>query len=325
MEYKEIKGIEELEKVINIDQSPIGRTPRSNPATYTKLFDDIRTIFAETKDAKLHGFTKGRFSFNVKGGRCEACQGAGIIKIEMNFLPDVYVECEVCKGKRYNKETLDVYYKGKNISDVLSMSVREAYEFFKAVPSLERKLKVLMDVGLDYIKLGQPATTLSGGEAQRIKLATELSKMTKGKTIYILDEPTTGLHFEDIRKLLEVLDRLVEKGNTVVIIEHNLDVIKTADHIIDIGPDGGDRGGTVVACGTPEEISDVEKSYTAVYIDRMLKGAGRKENKKTQKKKAKVVPVFNKTMLEAAEEVPVIDYEEKPKKRGRKKKEELGK
>lgn len=205
------------------------------------------------------------------------------------------------------------------------MSVREAYEFFKAVPSLERKLKVLMDVGLDYIKLGQPATTLSGGEAQRIKLATELSKMTKGKTIYILDEPTTGLHFEDIRKLLEVLDRLVEKGNTVVIIEHNLDVIKTADHIIDIGPDGGDRGGTVVASGTPEEISDVEKSYTAVYIDRMLKGAGRKENKKTQKKKAKVVPVFNETMLEAAEEVSVIDYEEKPKKRGRKKKEELGK
>lgn len=352
LEYKEIKGIEELEKVINIDQSPIGRTPRSNPATYTKLFDDIRTIFAETKDAKLHGFTKGRFSFNVKGGRCEACQGAGIIKIEMNFLPDVYVECEVCKGKRYNKETLDVYYKGKNISDVLNMSVREAYEFFKAVPSLERKLKVLMDVGLDYIKLGQPATTLSGGEAQRIKLATELSKMTKGKTIYILDEPTTGLHFEDIRKLLEVLDRLVEKGNTVVIIEHNLDVIKTADHIIDIGPDGGDRGGTVVASGTPEEISDADKSYTAVYIDRMLKGAGRKENKKTQKKAAeiitvsdetmlegtgkkenkktqkktaKVVPVFDETMLEAAEEVPVIDYEEKPKKRGRKKKEELGK
>ena len=325
LEYKEIRGIEELEKVINIDQSPIGRTPRSNPATYTKLFDDIRTIFAETKDAKLHGFTKGRFSFNVKGGRCEACQGAGIIKIEMNFLPDVYVECEVCKGKRYNKETLDVYYKGKNISDVLNMSVREAYEFFKAVPSLERKLKVLMDVGLDYIKLGQPATTLSGGEAQRIKLATELSKMTKGKTIYILDEPTTGLHFEDIRKLLEVLDRLVEKGNTVVIIEHNLDVIKTADHIIDIGPDGGDRGGTVVACGTPEEISDVEESYTAVYIDRMLKGAGRKENKKVQKKKAKITPVFNESVLEAAEEVSEIDYEEKPKKRGRKKKEELGK
>lgn len=322
LEYKEIEGTEELEKVINIDQSPIGRTPRSNPATYTKLFDDIRTIFAETKDAKLHGFSKGRFSFNVKGGRCEACQGAGIIKIEMNFLPDVYVECEVCKGKRYNKETLDVYYKGKTISDVLDMSVREAYEFFKAVPVLERRLKVLIDVGLDYIKLGQPATTLSGGEAQRIKLATELSRMTKGKTIYILDEPTTGLHFEDIRKLLEVLNRLVEKGNTVVIIEHNLDVIKTADYIIDIGPDGGDRGGTIVACGTPEEVSDVENSYTAVYIDRILKGAGRKECKKivpikkTRKTKAKVV-------LEAAEEVPTIDYEEKPKKRGRKKKEEV--
>lgn len=273
LEYKSIEGTEHLEKVINIDQSPIGRTPRSNPATYTKLFDDIRTLFAETKDAKAHGFTKGRFSFNVKGGRCEACQGAGIIKIEMNFLPDVYVECEVCKGKRYNKETLDVFYKGKTISDVLNMSVAEAYEFFQNIPSLERKLKVLIDVGLDYIKLGQPATTLSGGEAQRIKLATELSKMTKGKTIYILDEPTTGLHFEDIRKLLEVLNRLVEKGNSVVIIEHNLDVIKTADYIIDIGPDGGDRGGTVVACGTPEDIAMVEKSYTGKYIKRMLENA----------------------------------------------------
>lgn len=273
LEYKSIEGTEYLEKVINIDQSPIGRTPRSNPATYTKLFDDIRTIFAETKDAKAHGFSKGRFSFNVKGGRCEACQGAGIIKIEMNFLPDVYVECEVCKGKRYNKETLDVHYKGKTISDVLNMSVTEAYEFFQNIPSLERKLKVLMDVGLDYIKLGQPATTLSGGEAQRIKLATELSKMTKGKTIYILDEPTTGLHFEDIRKLLEVLNRLVEKGNSVVIIEHNLDVIKTADYIIDIGPDGGDRGGTVVASGTPEEIAMVENSYTGKYIKRMLDSA----------------------------------------------------
>lgn len=273
LEYKSIEGTEHLEKVINIDQSPIGRTPRSNPATYTKLFDDIRTLFAETKDAKAHGFTKGRFSFNVKGGRCEACQGAGIIKIEMNFLPDVYVECEVCKGKRYNKETLDVFYKGKTISDVLNMSVAEAYEFFQNIPALERKLKVLIDVGLDYIKLGQPATTLSGGEAQRIKLATELSKMTKGKTIYILDEPTTGLHFEDIRKLLEVLNRLVEKGNSVVIIEHNLDVIKTADYIIDIGPDGGDRGGTVVACGTPEDIAMVEKSYTGKYIKRMLENA----------------------------------------------------
>ena len=271
LEYEKIEGLEELEKVINIDQTPIGRTPRSNPATYTKLFDDIRDIFAETQDAKLHGFKKGRFSFNVKGGRCEACQGAGILKIEMNFLPDVYVECEVCKGKRYNKETLDVYYKGKNIYDVLEMSVLEAYDFFKNIPTLERKLKVLIDVGLDYIKLGQPATTLSGGEAQRIKLATELSKMSKGNTVYILDEPTTGLHFQDIKKLLEVLNRLLEKGNTVIIIEHNLDVIKTADHIIDIGVDGGENGGTVVATGTPEEIAKSKKSYTGKYIAKILK------------------------------------------------------
>ena len=271
LEYDKIEGLEDLEKVINIDQTPIGRTPRSNPATYTKLFDDIRDIFAETQDAKLHGFKKGRFSFNVKGGRCEACQGAGILKIEMNFLPDVYVECEVCKGKRYNKETLDVYYKGKNIYDVLEMSVLEAYDFFKNIPTLERKLKVLIDVGLDYIKLGQPATTLSGGEAQRIKLATELSKMSKGNTVYILDEPTTGLHFQDIKKLLEVLNRLLEKGNTVIIIEHNLDVIKTADHIIDIGVDGGENGGTVVATGTPEEITKSKKSYTGKYIAKILK------------------------------------------------------
>ena len=271
LEYDKIEGLEELEKVINIDQTPIGRTPRSNPATYTKLFDDIRDIFAETQDAKLHGFKKGRFSFNVKGGRCEACQGAGILKIEMNFLPDVYVECEVCKGKRYNKETLDVYYKGKNIYDVLEMSVLEAYDFFKNIPTLERKLKVLIDVGLDYIKLGQPATTLSGGEAQRIKLATELSKMSKGNTVYILDEPTTGLHFQDIKKLLEVLNRLLEKGNTVIIIEHNLDVIKTADYIIDIGVDGGENGGTIVATGTPEEIAKSKKSYTGKYIAKILK------------------------------------------------------
>lgn len=271
LEYTKIEGLEELEKVINIDQTPIGRTPRSNPATYTKLFDDIRDIFAETQDAKMHGFQKGRFSFNVKGGRCEACQGAGIIKIEMNFLPDVYVECEVCKGKRYNKETLEVYYKGKNIYDVLDMSVLEAYEFFKNIPSLEKKLKVLIDVGLDYIKLGQPATTLSGGEAQRIKLATELSKSSRGKTLYILDEPTTGLHFQDIKKLLEVLNRLIEKGNSVVIIEHNLDVIKTADYIIDIGIDGGENGGTVVATGTPEEIAKSKKSYTGKYIAKILK------------------------------------------------------
>ncbi|MBQ3437905.1 MAG: excinuclease ABC subunit UvrA [Fusobacterium sp.] len=271
LEYQKIEGIEELEKVINIDQTPIGRTPRSNPATYTKLFDDIRDIFAATQDAKIHGFQKGRFSFNVKGGRCEACQGAGIIKIEMNFLPDVYVECEVCKGKRYNKETLEVFYKGKNIHDVLNMSVFEAYEFFKNIPSLEKKLKVLIDVGLDYIKLGQPATTLSGGEAQRIKLATELSKSSRGKTLYILDEPTTGLHFQDIKKLLEVLNRLIDKGNSVIIIEHNLDVIKTADYIIDIGVDGGENGGTVIAKGTPEEIVKSKKSYTAKYIAKILK------------------------------------------------------
>lgn len=271
LEYKSISGLEHIEKVIDIDQTPIGRTPRSNPATYTKIFDEIRDIFAQTKDAKLKGFSKGRFSFNVKGGRCEACQGAGIVKIEMNFLPDVYVECDVCRGKRYNKETLEVYYKGKTISDVLNMSIDEAYEFFNAVPSLEKKIKVLKDVGLGYIKLGQPATTLSGGEAQRIKLAAELSKSSKGKTVYILDEPTTGLHFEDVKKLMEVLQRLVDRGNSVIIIEHNLDVIKTADYIIDIGPEGGDRGGTVVACGTPEEIAEVKKSYTGKYLKKYLK------------------------------------------------------
>ena len=271
LEYKSITGLEHLEKVIDIDQSPIGRTPRSNPATYTKIFDDIRDIFAQTKDAKIKGFSKGRFSFNVKGGRCEACQGAGIIKIEMNFLPDVYVECDVCRGKRYNKETLEVFYKGKTISDVLNMSIDEAYEFFSSVPSLEKKIKVLKDVGLGYIKLGQPATTLSGGEAQRIKLAAELSKSSKGKTIYILDEPTTGLHFEDVKKLLEVLNRLVEKGNSIVVIEHNLDVIKTADYIIDIGPEGGNKGGTVVAAGTPEEIAKIKKSYTGKYLKKYLK------------------------------------------------------
>jgi excinuclease ABC subunit A len=268
--YEDIEGLEHLDKVIDINQSPIGRTPRSNTATYTKIFDDIRNLFAETKDAKIRGYEKGRFSFNVKGGRCEACQGAGILKIEMNFLPDVYVTCDVCKGKRYNRETLEVHYKGKTISEVLDMSVGEAYEFFENIPSLERKLKVLMDVGLDYIKLGQPATTLSGGEAQRIKLATELSKMSRGSTIYILDEPTTGLHFEDIRKLLEVLNRLVEKGNSVVIIEHNLDVIKMADYIIDIGPEGGDGGGYIVAKGTPEELSKVKESYTGYYLEKIL-------------------------------------------------------
>ena len=271
LENKGVKGLEQLEKVIDIDQSPIGRTPRSNTATYTKLFDDIRDIFAQTKDSKIRGYDKGRFSFNVKGGRCEACGGAGINKIEMNFLPDVYVECEVCKGKRYNRETLEVHYKDKNISDVLNMSVEEAYEFFQNIPGLKRKLETLMDVGMNYIKLGQPATTLSGGEAQRIKLASELSKMSRGKTIYILDEPTTGLHFEDIRKLLIVLNRLVEKGNTVVVIEHNMDVIKSADHIIDVGPEGGFRGGEVIATGTPEEVAKVKKSYTGQFLKKYLK------------------------------------------------------
>ena len=266
-----LEGLEHLEKVIDIDQSPIGRTPRSNTATYTKIFDDIRDIFTQTKDAKLKGYTKGRFSFNVKGGRCEACSGAGINKIEMNFLPDVYIECETCKGKRYNRETLEVHYKGKSISDVLDMSVEEAYDFFKTIPSLERKLQTLIDVGMNYIKLGQPATTLSGGEAQRIKLATELSKLSRGKTIYILDEPTTGLHFEDIRKLLTVLNRLVEKGNTVLVIEHNLDVIKTADYIIDVGPEGGFRGGQIIAEGTPEQIIKSKKSYTAKFLKKYLK------------------------------------------------------
>ena len=271
LEHKGIDGIEKLEKVIDIDQSPIGRTPRSNTATYTKVFDDIRDIFSQTKDAKIRGYDKGRFSFNVKGGRCEACSGAGINKIEMNFLPDVYVECEVCKGKRYNRETLEVYYKDKNISDVLDMSVEEANDFFQNIPSLKRKLSTLIDVGMNYIKLGQPATTLSGGEAQRIKLASELSKLSRGKTIYILDEPTTGLHFEDIRKLLLVLNRLVDKGNTVLVIEHNLDVIKSADHVIDVGPEGGFRGGKIIAEGTPEEISKVKKSYTGQFLKKYFK------------------------------------------------------
>lgn len=270
LEHEGITGVEQLEKIIDIDQSPIGRTPRSNTATYTKIFDDIRELFAQTKDAKVRGYDKGRFSFNVKGGRCEACGGAGINKIEMNFLPDVYVECEVCKGKRYNRETLDVFYKGKNISDVLDMSVEEAYNFFEAIPSLQRKLQTLMDVGMDYIKLGQPATTLSGGEAQRIKLASELSKISRGNTIYILDEPTTGLHFEDIRKLLSVLDRLVEKGNTVLVIEHNLDVIKCADYIIDVGPEGGHKGGKIIAKGTPEEIVKSKNSYTGKFLKKYL-------------------------------------------------------
>ena len=271
--HKGIDGIEYLDKVIDIDQSPIGRTPRSNPATYTGVFDQIRDLFASTVDAKAKGYTKGRFSFNVKGGRCEACSGDGIIKIEMHFLPDVYVPCEVCQGKRYNRETLDVKYKGKSIYDVLDMTVEEACTFFDKVPSIKRKMETLYDVGLSYIKLGQPSTTLSGGEAQRIKLATELSRRSTGKTIYILDEPTTGLHFADVHKLVEILQRLAEGGNTVVVIEHNLDVIKTADYIIDIGPEGGDGGGTVIAEGTPEQITTVKKSYTGKYIKKMLEKA----------------------------------------------------
>ena len=269
--HKKIEGIEQLDKVIDIDQSPIGRTPRSNPATYTGVFDLIRDLFAATPDAKARGYKKGRFSFNVKGGRCEACSGDGILKIEMHFLPDVYVPCEVCEGKRYNRETLEVKYKGKSIYDVLNMTVEEAMHFFENVPSIRRKMETLYDVGLSYIRLGQPSTTLSGGEAQRIKLATELSKRSTGKTVYILDEPTTGLHFADVHKLTEILQRLASDGNTVVVIEHNLDVIKTADYIIDIGPEGGDRGGTVVAQGTPEEVAANPKSYTGKYIDTMLK------------------------------------------------------
>ena len=270
-DHDEIIGAEQLDKVIDIDQSPIGRTPRSNPATYTGVFDMIRDLFAATPDAKAKGYKKGRFSFNVKGGRCEACSGDGIVKIEMNFLPDVYVPCEVCEGKRYNRETLDVKYKGKSIFDVLDMTIEEAVHFFENVPAIKRKIETLNDVGLSYLKLGHPSTTLSGGEAQRIKLATELSRRSTGKTIYILDEPTTGLHFADVHKLVDILQRLTEGGNTVVVIEHNLDVIKTADYIIDIGPEGGDKGGTVIATGTPEEITKNKKSYTGQYVKRYLK------------------------------------------------------
>ena len=255
-----------LDKVINIDQSPIGRTPRSNPATYTGVFDQIRDLFATTNEAKARGYKKGRFSFNVKGGRCEACKGDGIIKIEMHFLPDVYVPCEICKGERYNRETLQVKYKDKSIADVLDMNVEEALEFFENIPSIKRKLETLMDVGLSYIKLGQPSTQLSGGEAQRIKLATELSKRPTGKTLYILDEPTTGLHMADVDKLIQVLQRLADTGNTIVVIEHNLDVIKTCDYIIDLGPEGGDKGGKIIAKGTPREVSQVEDSYTGQFL-----------------------------------------------------------
>ena len=273
--YKEIKGLEELDKVIQINQSPIGRTPRSNPATYTGLFTEIRELYASTQDAKLRGFNSGRFSFNVKGGRCEACQGDGIIKIEMHFLPDVYVPCDVCKGKRYNRETLEIKYKGKSIYDVLEMTVEEGLEFFSSIPKIARKLQTLQDVGLNYVKIGQPATTLSGGEAQRVKLATELSKRPTGRTIYILDEPTTGLHIADVHKLIEVLQKLVDSGNTVVVIEHNLDLIKTADYVIDLGPEGGDRGGSIVAAGTPEAIVKVKESYTGQYLKKMLSPKGK--------------------------------------------------
>ncbi len=283
--HKDVLGLEQLDKVIAIDQSPIGRTPRSNPATYTGVFDQIRDLFASTADAKAKGYTKGRFSFNVKGGRCEACGGDGIIKIEMHFLPDVYVPCEVCGGKRYNRETLDVKYKGKSIFDVLDMTVEEAYGFFENLPAIRRKIETLYDVGLSYVKLGQPSTTLSGGEAQRIKLATELSRRSTGKTIYILDEPTTGLHFADVHKLVDILHRLAEGGNTVVVIEHNLDVIKTADYIIDMGPEGGDRGGTVIATGTPEQVAQEKQSYTGFYIKKMLEKS--RARKALEKEKAK--------------------------------------
>lgn len=273
-EHRDILGVENLDKVIQIDQSPIGRTPRSNPATYTGLFTDIRELFASTQDAKMRGFTASRFSFNVKGGRCEACQGDGIIQIEMHFLPDVYVPCDVCKGRRYNRETLEVHYKGKNIYEVLEMTAEEAFDFFRDIPKLSRKLKTLVDVGLGYVKLGQSATTLSGGEAQRVKLATELSRRPTGKTIYILDEPTTGLHMADVHRLIEVLQRLVESGNTVIVIEHNLDLIKTADYIIDLGPEGGNRGGEIVAQGTPEEVADIPASYTGQFLRKILSSKG---------------------------------------------------
>jgi len=265
-----IEGIEHLDKVIGIDQSPIGRSPRSNPATYTGVFTSIRDVFASTSDSKMRGYGPGRFSFNIKGGRCEACEGDGIVKIEMHFLPDIYVPCEVCKGKRYNRETLEVKFKGKSIFDVLDMTIEEAMKFFENIPRIYSKIKTLYDVGLGYVKLGQPATTLSGGEAQRVKLACELSRRSTGKTVYILDEPTTGLHTADVHRLIGVLQKLVDAGNTVIVIEHNLDVIKTADHVIDLGPEGGDGGGTVVAAGTPEEVAATEGSYTGAYLKPLL-------------------------------------------------------
>jgi excinuclease ABC subunit A len=268
--HTRVTGIQQLDKVVHVDQGPIGRTPRSNPATYTGVFDSVRKLFAQTTEAKVRGYQPGRFSFNVKGGRCEACAGDGTIKIEMQFLPDVYVPCEVCHGARYNTDTLQVHYKGKTIADVLQMPIEEAAEFFEPVPSIDRHLKTLVDVGLGYVRLGQPAPTLSGGEAQRVKLASELQRRSTGRTIYVLDEPTTGLHFDDIRKLLGVLGRLVDGGNTVIVIEHNLDVIKTADWIIDLGPDGGSRGGNVIATGTPEDVAKIEESYTGQFLKKIL-------------------------------------------------------
>lgn len=269
--YNEIQGLDHIDKVVDIDQSPIGRTPRSNPATYTGIFTPIRELFAGTQESRTRGYKPGRFSFNVKGGRCEACQGDGVIKVEMHFLPDVYVACDVCKGKRYNRETLEILYKGKNINEVLDLTVEDAREFFDAIPAVARKLQTLIDVGLSYITLGQAATTLSGGEAQRVKLSRELSKRDTGQTLYILDEPTTGLHFHDVNQLLKVLHRLRDHGNTVVVIEHNLDVIKTADWIVDLGPEGGSKGGQIIATGTPEEVAKIKQSYTGKYLKPMLK------------------------------------------------------
>ncbi len=283
--HRTVTGLEHVDKVVGVDQSPIGRTPRSNPATYTGVFDHIRRLFAETTEAKVRGYQPGRFSFNVKGGRCEACSGDGTIKIEMNFLPDVYVPCEVCHGARYNRETLEVHYKGKTISEVLDMPIEEALEFFAAVPAIARHLQTLVDVGLGYVRLGQPAPTLSGGEAQRVKLSSELQKRSTGRTVYVLDEPTTGLHFEDIRKLLGVLGRLVDAGNTVIVIEHNLDVIKTADWVVDMGPEGGSGGGRVVAAGPPEHVATVPESHTGVFLREIL-GARVKPERATRKQPA---------------------------------------
>jgi excinuclease ABC subunit A len=283
--HRRIRGLEDLDKVINVDQSPIGRTPRSNPATYIGLFDQIRDLFSKTQEARARGYKPGRFSFNVKGGRCEVCRGDGQIKIEMHFLPDVYVPCEQCHGKRYNRETLDIRFKGKTIADVLDMPVEEALEFFTHIPKIRRRVQALNDVGLSYMRLGQPATTLSGGEAQRVKLASELSKVATGRTLYILDEPTTGLHFADIQRLLEVLVRLVDEGNTVVVIEHNLDVIKVADQIIDMGPEGGEEGGEVVAAGTPEEVAAVEGSYTGQFLRGLVEPAAAPKKQSARKRK----------------------------------------